>query len=190
MYNHFEGSLIRLRAVKPEDAEIVQRHLQDCEISRRDSYIDWPESLAEVQQHLEKQDKPGRKDDKGLIIETLDGQVVGGVNIQLTDPRNGTFSLGIGLGERSAWGKGYAREAMLLILRHMFHERRYQKCNIGVYAFNERAIGLYRRLGFVEEGRLRRVYFTNGEYHDEILMGQTREEFEAQFPEWRGRIEE
>lgn len=190
MCNYFEGSLIRLRAFQPGDAEIILRHLQDSEISRRDSYIDWPQSLEDVQQQLEKMDKPGQKDDKNLIIETLDGLVVGGVNVQLTDPKNGTFSIGIGLGDRSAWGKGYAKEAMLLVLRHMYHERRYQKCNIGVYAFNQRALGLYQRLGFIEEGRLRRVYFTNGEHHDEVLLGQTREEFDALFPEWRAGIGE
>jgi RimJ/RimL family protein N-acetyltransferase len=190
MRNYFEGASIRLRALKPGDAEIVARHLQDSEISRRDSYIDWPQSLAEIGKQLEKQDQPGRKDDKALMIETLDGVLLGGVNIQLTDPHNGTFSIGIGLGDRSAWGKGYAKEAMQIILRYMFHERRYQKCNIGVYAFNQRALGLYRRLGFVEEGRLRRVYFTNGEYHDEILLGLTREEFDQHYPQYRAPLEE
>ena len=79
---------------------------------------------------------------------------------------------------------------MLLALRYMFHERRYQKCNLGVYAFNERALGLYRRLGFQEEGRLRRNYFTNGEYHDEILLGMTREEFDERYPDWRVALDE
>ena len=70
-----------------------------------------------------------------------------------------------------------------LVLRYMFHERRYQKCNIGVYAFNLRAIGLYRHLGFVDEGRLRSVYFSNGEFHDEVLIGMTCQELDQLYPE-------
>ena len=190
MNNHFAGALVRLRALQPGDAAILGEHDKDTELPRRHSAIEWPISHSEHQQHLEKQDQPGRHDDKALMIETLDGQLVGCVNVQLTDPRNGTFSIGIGLSDRKAWGKGYAREAMLLVLRHMFHERRYQKCNLNVYAFNERALRLYNRLGFVEEGRLRRVYFTNGAYHDEVLMGITLEEFDAQFPEWHETLRE
>jgi RimJ/RimL family protein N-acetyltransferase len=60
----------------------------------------------------------------------------------------------------------------------MFRELRYQKANATVYAFNEGSLALHRKLGFVEEGRIRRNHFTNGEYHDEFWFGITREEFE------------
>ncbi|MCL4869112.1 MAG: GNAT family N-acetyltransferase [Anaerolineae bacterium] len=183
--NLFTGRLVRLRAIEPTDAETEFRHLQDSEISRLDSNIEFPRSLADIRRRFENPREPRYPDDKSLIIETLEGQMVGEINVQLTDPRNGTFSIGIGLPERTAWGKGYAKEAMLLVLRYMFHERRYQKCNIGVFAFNGRAIGLYRRLGFIEEGRIRRAVFTNSSFHDELLLGLTVEEFDALYPEWR-----
>lgn len=92
--------------------------------------------------------------------------------------------------DRAAWGKGYAKEAILLVLRHKFQERRYQKCTIGVYAFNQRAIEFYRYLGFQDEGRVRRNYFTNGSYYDEILLGMTLEEFEARHPDWHIVLQE
>jgi len=190
MNNLFAGRLVRLRALEPGDAEAQFRHLQDTEISRLDSNIEFPHSLADLRRRLENPREPRYPDDKPLVIETLEGELVGEINVQLTDPRNGTFSLGIGLPERRAWGKGYAKEAMLLILRFMFHERRYQKCNIGVFAFNERAIGLYYHLGFVDEGRIRRAVFTNSAFYDEILLGITVEEFDARYPEWRIRLEE
>jgi RimJ/RimL family protein N-acetyltransferase len=185
MHNLFVGRLVRLRAYEPRDAETLFRHSQDTEISRRDAAIRWPKSLAAISQGLESSTEPRSNDDASLAITTLDDQVVGGIDVQSTDRRNGTFSIGIGLSDRSAWGKGYAKEAMLLVLRAMFHERRYQKCNISVYAFNARALGLYGRLGFQEEGRIRRTYFTAGEYHDEIHLGMTREEFDALYAEWR-----
>lgn len=185
MYNLFEGRLVRLRAHEPDDANTQFRHLQDSEISRLDSNIGFPVALAEIRRQLENPREPRNPDDKLLVIETLEGQAVGEINVQLADQRNGVFSIGIGLPERSAWGKGYAKEAMLLILRFMFHERRYQKCNIGVFAFNERAIGLYRHLGFIDEGRIRRTVFTNSQFHDELLLGMTVEEFDARYPDWR-----
>jgi RimJ/RimL family protein N-acetyltransferase len=45
---------------------------------------------------------------------------------------------------------------------------------------NEASIQLHRKLGFVEEGRRRRQVFFNGKFHDDVLFGLTREEFEAQ----------
>lgn len=44
---------------------------------------------------------------------------------------------------------------------------------------NPASIRLHQKLGFVEEGRRRRQWFYNGEFHDEILWGMTREEYEA-----------
>jgi RimJ/RimL family protein N-acetyltransferase len=190
MKSQFEGRLVRLRAVEPGDAETLFRHRQDTEISRRDARIQWPRSLADIRRRIESPSESQPTDDHSLVIETLEGQVLGGVDIQSTQLRDGTFSIGIGLAERSAWGKGYAKEAMTLVLRYMFHERRYQKCNISVYAFNERALGLYHRLGFQDEGRGRRNYFTNGEYHDEIYLGMLREEFDARYSDWRVSLDQ
>jgi RimJ/RimL family protein N-acetyltransferase len=190
MHNLFVGHLVCLRAIEPSDAETIFRHRQDSEISRRDARIQWPRSLATIRHRLENPGDAQSTDDTELMITTLDDQVIGEIDVQSTDRRNGTFSIGIGIAERSAWGKGYAKEAMLLVLRIMFHERRYQKCNIEVYAFNTHALGLYHSLGFQQEGRVRRNYFTSGEYHDEIFLGMTREEFDERYPEWRVSLDE
>jgi RimJ/RimL family protein N-acetyltransferase len=70
----------------------------------------------------------------------------------------------------------------VLVLRFMFGERRYQKCNNGAYAFNTASIALHEKLGFVQEGRRRRTALFGGEYHDEILFGLTVEEFTERHP--------
>lgn len=184
MPNRFEGEKIRLRAYEPEDAVQMHRHLLDSEISRRDSEIMWPVSVAYLTQRTTSSKNPEETDSCSLVIETLDGRLIGGLSIGNCNRRNGTYSIGLGIAEPSEWGKGYAKEAMLLAMRHVFHELGYQKCNLGVYDFNARALNLYRRMGFVDEGRLRRNYYTAGAYYDEIQMGMTREEFDERYPEW------
>ena len=67
-----------------------------------------------------------------------------------------------------------------ILLRYGFWERRYQKCNSACVHTNEASIRLHRKLGFVEEGRRGRQVFFSGEYHDDVLFGLTREEFDAQ----------
>ncbi len=182
--NLFEGKLVRLRAYEPEDREMMYRQLQDSEISRCDSEIKWPYARSHVYRNIERMNENPHADDRSLAIETLDGRLIGGLSVYHCDTQNGTFGIGLGIADRTEWGKGYATEAMLLALRFVFHELRYQKCNLGVYAFNTRALRLYQRLGFVEEGCIRRNYYTGGQYHDEIQMGMTREEFDALYPEW------
>jgi RimJ/RimL family protein N-acetyltransferase len=75
--------------------------------------------------------------------------------------------------------RGYAAEAITIVLRYYFEELRYQKAFVGVYSFNEASLGLFARLGFVQEGRQRRMVFTRGRYFDMVWLGMTAEEFAA-----------
>jgi RimJ/RimL family protein N-acetyltransferase len=68
------------------------------------------------------------------------------------------------------------------VLRYFFHELRYQKATVHIYDFNTPSIKLHESLGFKHEGRLRRMCFTNGDYHDDVLMGLTAEEFYGKHP--------
>ncbi|MGW8375649.1 GNAT family protein [Streptomyces sp. ODS28] len=73
--------------------------------------------------------------------------------------------------------KGYAGGAVALLLRFMFAERRYHKCEARIFAHNEASLELHRRLGFTEEGRLRDHVFLAGRHHDLVMMGILAEEF-------------
>ena len=74
-----------------------------------------------------------------------------------------------------------ASEAIRLVLRYYFDELGFQKCNVGVYSFNEASIRLHEKLGFTREGVQRRSIFTRGQYYDNILFGITAEEFHARW---------
>jgi RimJ/RimL family protein N-acetyltransferase len=86
--------------------------------------------------------------------------------------------LGISIGETEYWGKGFGREAMRLLLDYGFRMRNVQRIWLNTQANNERAIRCYLACGFVEEGRLRRHAWSNGDYHDVVYMGILREEWE------------
>jgi RimJ/RimL family protein N-acetyltransferase len=68
------------------------------------------------------------------------------------------------------------------VLRFYFQELGYQKATVHIYDFNHASLRLHERLGFQVEGRLRRMGFTEGRHFDWIVMGLTREEFDAH--EW------
>ncbi|UKY54853.1 GNAT family N-acetyltransferase [Streptomyces inhibens] len=100
----------------------------------------------------------------------------GAVGSHHVDPRAGWFEYGVtmGAGYRR---KGYASEAVVMLLRFMFDERHFHKCGARILADNEASLSLQRRLGFIEEGRLRDQVFSAGRHHDVVMMGLLADEF-------------
>jgi len=181
-YSHYfwQGEKVRLRPLRIEDAE--QSFILSLDSPSRQFLqlgIELPTSVELERSVLEKY--IGCKDTDGVIvfaIENLEGENVGGVSFHSRDEKNGLFSFGIDI-DRPHWGQGYAVDAVRILMKYGFWERRYQKCNSACVHTNAASIQLHKKLGFLEEGRRRRQVFFNGEYHDEILFGLTREEFDA-----------
>jgi RimJ/RimL family protein N-acetyltransferase len=181
MNNHklWQGERVRLRAVEPEDWEIFSAWDADSETARQCYAIPFPKSYEAVRKWaLEQSLAVPESDVFRFVTEPLEGEFVGALNTHDCDPRNGTFSYGLAI-RREQRRKGYASETIWLALRYFFRELRYQKVTVQIYTFNEASLKLHEKLGFVLEGRLRRMVFTNGQYHDEVIMGMTDEEFEA-----------
>jgi RimJ/RimL family protein N-acetyltransferase len=84
---------------------------------------------------------------------------------------------GIILGERTAWGHGYATEAIRLRTRYAFLELGLEKVLTSVYSGNAASRRVLEKVGYRECGRLRRNRFFAGEWHDEWLGEILREEW-------------
>lgn len=175
--NFWQGSLILLRAIEPEDAPIFFRWNQDSERARSLDFIWPPTSLAAVTSWTTERSKLHlEKDEYQWIIETLTGEAAGSISTHACNPHTGTFSYGIDIVENFR-RRGYAAEAIRLVLRYYFDELRYQKVTVSIHSSNCASLELHRSLGFQEEGRLRRMVYSHGQYEDEIWLGMTREEF-------------
>lgn len=177
------GDRILLRAHEPADAAAEASWNDSAD--QRSGWKVWPpRSQAAAVKGLQERGelKPGDAVTPLLAIARReDGLAVGGIGVHSVDSTAGTFMYGLGIGPEHK-GNGYAVEAALLILRYMFDERRFQKCGAGVFDYNTASIALHRKLGFVEEGRLRRHVFHAGEYRDEIRFGITAEEYRDYYP--------
>ena len=75
--------------------------------------------------------------------------------------------------------QGVGREALRLGLRLVFEEMGAHKAELQTWSYNERAIHLYRSLGFVEEGRRRAAVYHRGAFHDQVLLGLLEDEYRA-----------
>jgi RimJ/RimL family protein N-acetyltransferase len=109
---------------------------------------------------------------------------VGSIDTHHCNPRTGTFSYGIDIipGQQR---NGYAREAILLVLKYYFEELRYQKATVPVHGDNEASMRLHEKMGFQKEGVHRRMIFTRGQYYDELWYGMTAEEFQKVYQEYQ-----
>ena len=175
----WQGPTIRLRAVEPGDAEIFFAWNRDAELSRHLDFV-WPPSSLERQRRWAEKTatQEPANDHYFMVIEAPDGQAAGCIDTHDCDRRAGTFRYGIAV-RPEYQRRGYAREAILLVLRYFFDELRYQKVTVYVHSNNPASIGLHERLGFMPEGRLRRMIFTEGQYFDELFYGMTVEEYRA-----------
>ncbi len=180
-YSHYfwQGEKVRLRPWGLQDAELrFIASLDSPTLALHQDGIVLPTSVELQQEWLE--NAAGLKDN-GMIrfaMENLDGLTIGWVTLHSRDQKNGTFSFGVAV-YRDYRGHGNAVDAVRILLKYGFWEQRYQKCNSACIHTNEASIRMHEKLGFTEEGRIRRNCFFNGKYHDEVLFGMTREEFDA-----------
>lgn len=94
---------------------------------------------------------------------------VGNLNVYV-DERHGTADIGILLGERAAWGKGYGREAWEAVMRALLGEARIRKVSGGCIADNVAMVKIMRACGMIEDGRRTREYVYDGREVDVVTF--------------------
>ena len=94
------------------------------------------------------------------------------------DRVNRQAALGIVIGEKEYWGKGFGQDAAKLLLDYGFNLLNLNNIMLGTYSFNERAQACFRKLGFKEIGKRRQARIINMKKYDLILMDMLAEEFE------------
>jgi RimJ/RimL family protein N-acetyltransferase len=96
---------------------------------------------------------------------------IGNIKIDPINERNKTGEYGILIGDKKEWGKGYAKEASKVIIDFCFSEGvQLRKVTLGVVVENEAAVLLYRKLGFIQEGLLKKHAFHLNKWCDVIRM--------------------
>jgi RimJ/RimL family protein N-acetyltransferase len=173
------GEKVLLRAVIRDDLPRKAEFANDPEYFVLQHDDPWePISPEESEARFERLVDEGRDGSGVTFAIEADGQYIGECTLFRFDALTHTAMLGIGIGDRAYWGRGYGREAVGLLLDYAFDLRHLQRVWLTVNATNERAIRCYAACGFVEEGRLRRHVWLRGKYDDLVTMGILREEWE------------
>lgn len=170
------GKLVRLAALNLDcDPEVMAHWARNNEYQRL--YGAEPailRSAKECKEHLE-------RDLAEFVvfgIRTLeDDRLIGTIDLGGFDWAAQVAWVGIGIGEREYWGKGYGSDAMRVMLRYAFEELNLHRVSLDVFEYNQRGIACYQKCGFKEEGRVRQALCRYDRRWDMILMGILREEW-------------
>lgn len=175
---YWQNELVRLRAIRFEDWENDFPNYFDSNARFfLEEEIELPPVEELVQEQYRKFANFNQETGRTMFtIENLDGIPVGGLNLNSVNERNGTFGIGIQIGIEHR-NKGYGTAAMRILLKYAFLERRLNKFNSGCVEGNNASIKMHQKLGCVQEGIRRQMYFSDGRYFDWILFGLTKDEF-------------
>lgn len=104
------------------------------------------------------------------------GKMIGYFRISNYSEANRNLYIGADI-EESMRGLGLGYKSYLMMMERLFKERKLNKITLEVLSNNQRAHGLYSKLGFVEEGRKREEIYREGAWIDSVIMSITRKEF-------------
>ena len=169
-----------LRPMRHDDVIRQHEFNQDLELYGLDSDQPHVSPIERAESFYTTRNQPDTS--KASFAIEADDKYIGSCELRHLNNRYGVIELGIGIGDRDYWGKGYGREAIGLLLHYAFHYLGVRRIELTTHAKNERAIRCYLACGFVEEGRPRKVVWIEGEYVDLVNMAILREEWQPANP--------
>ncbi|MEP6895720.1 MAG: GNAT family protein [Chloroflexota bacterium] len=180
MKDIFTGKLVRLSAIDADElSKAFSRWGRDSEFNRLlSTNAAGLQSSDSIKRWLEKDLEESSAGFHAFSIRTLaDDKLVGGTDLEVVTWNGRDSFVGIFIGDRENWGKGYGTDAMQVLLRYAFTELNLWRVSLGVFEYNQRAIRSYEKAGFQHEGRERKHLNHEGQRWDIFIMGAMREEW-------------
>ena len=169
-----DGTTVVLRSPEPSDAAQLNAYLR-LTSGETHFMVRYPEECDQSVEAAQKRLQAMADDERSFMLAAfLDGELVGNCGVNAMAPKDRfkmrhRASLGISI-RKEAWGLGLGT---ILITRALEQakENGFTQVELGVFADNERARGLYQKLGFAEMGCIPKAfYLKDGTYRDEVQM--------------------
>jgi len=165
-----KGEKIVLRPLKESDWSKTISWRNDLMIKKLAMMHPFP-----ITEMVEKQwyEKMLASTDPGVVYFTItdnEDQPVGFISLTRISYTHRNCYLGIVIGEPEARGRGYGYEAVTLISEYAFNKLNLRKITVEVVEINKSALALYEKLGFIEEGRMKKQFYSDGAFLDVFIM--------------------
>lgn len=170
-----DGRRALIREVQPEDAAGLLRHVNM--VGAEEIYITTEAlgiTIEDERRKIETFDH-----ERGLwLVALVDGQLVGSADMAQGRHRKNAHTAGLGIAiQEPARGVGLGTALMERMIGWA-EAKGVRKVTLSVFDSNERAKGLYRKLGFEEEARLRHEVVLRGRPTDVIMMAKWLKRFD------------
>jgi RimJ/RimL family protein N-acetyltransferase len=127
-------------------------------------------SITSLREYVEKTEADPNTIFFAIALKT-DHTHIGNIKLASINRRHGFGDIGVLIGEKTLWGKGYAAEAINLLKAYAFNTLHLHKLTAGCYANNEGSKRAFQKCGFEIEGILKEHCLWNGQYVDVVLFG-------------------
>ncbi|MBS4172171.1 GNAT family protein [Bacillus sp. FJAT-49736] len=172
---YLEGNRIYLRRVENEDIDHYLAAVSNPTIRKLTGTTDFL-TRQTFENVFNKWSTDDSRMDLMICLQEND-QVIGDLAILDIEHQGRKGSFRIAITDEEYTSKGYGTEALRLIIEYMFNTLNLRRISINVYAYNQRAIATYEKLGFKMEGTLREDLYFDGKYYDNYLMGLMKNEY-------------
>ena len=172
-----EGDKVRLVALSTGFLPEYRRWINDPEVADFLASVGFPLSLSDERRWLEEVRRSGECATHFTIV-TKGGEPIGNIALMDVSYINRSAQLGIMIGEKDCWDKGYGTDAVRTMLDYAFGSLHLNKVDLRLNVENKRALACYKSCGFKLEGRRKEQVFYRGRYCDELVMGILKKDWE------------
>ncbi len=153
---NIEGKLTRIREKRVEDIPDEYAWRVDEELSRLDATRPLTMSYDDFLKYSKEEMQFPNFRSKRLAVETIEGVHIGNVMYYDLNMRNAETELGIMIGNKEYWGKGYGTDIVKTLLKHLFEDLKLERVYLHTLAWNYRAQSSFSKSGFREIRAVRR----------------------------------
>jgi len=154
------GSKIRLREKRLADALDDYAWQVDPELAQLDATSPLTMSFSRYLSDYTFQLRYLRPTRYSFAIETVDGRHIGNCVYYKVDEATGETELGIMIGNRNYWDKGYGSDAVTTLVSHVFRQIKLNRIYLKTLDLNIRAQKCFQKCGFIPYGHLVRDGFS------------------------------
>jgi RimJ/RimL family protein N-acetyltransferase len=105
------------------------------------------------------------------IFRKPQGRLIGTIKLSQIRPEHRHCVVGLMIGDKSAWGRGYGTEAILMACGYAFETLRLHKVGAGCYSNNSASVRAFEKAGFRLEGRLPEDRMSEQGWIDKLWLG-------------------
>ncbi len=183
---HIYGNRLRLRAAERSDIPLFLKWINDPEVTEH-LLLRFPMSAAEEENWYENMiRRPAAEHVHVIEVDLADKKsvtqnswrAIGNTYFIDVNEIDRCAEIGILIGDKQYWNKGYGTETMQTMLRYGFETLNFHRIWLQVFVNNKRGIRAYEKAGFIHEGVFREGNYQSGKYCDVMIMSVLRQEWD------------